>query len=96
MIKVTFEFSEESIIANADPSVLLEKVEDQDGREATLSVATMLVCMHASKLLEEGRKEFYVTPDKLGEKTMSLYEKVAGVIIALAVFSETDKPVVVG
>ena len=41
--------------------------------------------------IESGTTEFYVTPDKLDEKSMVIYNQHIGDICALAAFSKTDK-----
>jgi len=44
-----------------------------------------------NKQIEQGKTEFMVTPDKLDDKSMELFNNEIGEICVLAAFSETDK-----
>lgn len=89
MIKITFELSEDFIEKNSSAERLSENMEsDKNPLEAIKDFA----CFNTiKKQIEDGKTEFVVTPDKLDEKSMSIYNGYIGQICALAAFSETDK-----
>lgn len=88
MIKITFEISEDFINEKADLSNLHEKLTES----SVLEVIKDAMCFTAIKnAIKSGTTEFYVTPDKLDEKSMVIYNQSIGLICALAAFSEDDK-----
>lgn len=88
MIKITFEISEDFINEKADQRNLPERLT----ASSALEFFKNTVCFtFIKKHIESGTTEFYVTPDKLDEKSMELYDKFIGGICALAAFSESDK-----
>lgn len=88
MIKITFEISEDFINEKVDKNNLCERLNES----SILKVMKDAMCFTAIKnALKSGTTEFYVTPDKLDEKSMEIYNQSIGEICALAAFSEADK-----
>ena len=87
MIKITFEISEDFINEKADITNLPEGLTES----SALKLFEDMVCFTFIKeAIKSGTTEFYVTPDKLDEQSMKIYNLFIGEICALAAFSETD------
>lgn len=90
MIKITFELSEDFINEKADVNNFHKGLTET----SALEVLKDVMCFGAlEKHIKSGTTEFVVTPDKLDEKSMCIYDMSIGQICALAAFSETDKKV---
>lgn len=87
MIKITFEISEDFIMEQADLDNFSARM---SASEPILALKDALCFTAIKNAIKSGTTEFYVTPDKLDEKSMEIYNKSIGEICALAVFSETD------
>lgn len=86
MIKITFEISEDFINEKADQRNLPERLTASSALEFFNKVCFTFI----KEAIESGTTEFCVTPDKLDENSMEVYNRLIGGICALAVFSETD------
>ena len=91
MVKVIFEISEDFIRESASPDTATAKMKAEDGKNAMKALFDMMGFMQLKRHIDEGKTEFVVTPDKLDDKTMELYNNELGEICLLAAFSETDK-----
>ena len=91
MIKITFEVSEDFIRESANPESVSAKMKEAEGNRAMKVLFDMIGFGRLKKEIEQGKKEFVVTPDKLDEKSMEMYNNEIGEICLLAAFSETDK-----
>ena len=90
MIKITFEVSEDFIEKGTDP----KKVASQmmvEGNHPMQVMLDMIGFGQLKKQIEKGKTEFVVTPDKLDEKSLEIYNHEIGEICLLAAFSESDK-----
>jgi len=87
MIKITFEISEDFINEKADITNLPEGL---TASSALKFFEDMVSFTFIKEAIKSGTTEFYVTPDKLGEQYMKIYNLFIGEICALAAFSETD------
>ncbi len=90
MIKITFEVSEDFVRENAKSEKFLEGEEKGNALKAIKALAEILTLARMEKLIDEGKTEFVVTPDKLDDKSKIVYNGTIGQICALAVFSEHD------
>ena len=88
MIKITFEISEDFINEKADHTNLPERLTASNALELFKNTVCFTFIKEA---IESGTTEFCVTPDKLDERSMVIYNQFIGDICALAAFSETDK-----
>lgn len=88
MIKITFEISEDFINEKADKNNLKERLTESSILEA---IKDALCFTSIKNAIKSGTTEFYVTPDKLDEMSMVIYNQHIGEICALAAFSEDDK-----
>jgi len=91
MVKIIFEVSEEFINESANPGNAAAKMKESEGKHAMKVLFDMIGFDQLKKQVENGKKEFTVTPDKLDEKSTELYNNEIGEICLLAAFSETDK-----
>lgn len=87
MIKITFEISEDFINEKADLDKLPERLTASNALELFKNTVSFTFIKEA---IESGTTEFCVTPDKLDERSMEIYNQFIGDICALAAFSETD------
>lgn len=92
MIKITFEVSEDFIRENGNPAFAADKVVgEKDGNRAIKTMFDAIGFNLIKKQLDAGKTEFVVTPDKLDEQSMNIYNGEIGKICMMAAFSETDK-----
>lgn len=91
MVKITFEISEDFIRENANPESTSEKTKATEGKKAMKVLFDMIGFSQLEKQIDAGKTEFVVTPDKLDEKSIEMYNNEIGEICILAAFSETDK-----
>jgi len=91
MIKITFEVSEDFIRENANPKLAIEKMKAAEGNKAMKVMCDLISFSQMENMIDKGKTEFIVTPDKLNEKSMQLWEIEIAEICLLGVFSESDK-----
>jgi hypothetical protein len=91
MIKIIFEVSEDFIRENASPEATSAKMKAASEGRAMKVLFDMIGFSQLNKQIEQGKTEFMVTPDKLDDKSMELFNNEIGEICVLAAFSETDK-----
>lgn len=91
MIKIIFEISKDLIANNASDETVKAKMDAAEGNKALKVLFDMIGFKQVQKQIEKGKTEFIVTPDKLKESTLDLYNKELGTICMLAECSETDK-----
>ena len=91
MIKITFEVSEDFVRENANTDVVGEKMKAAEGNRAMKILMDIIGFSQMEKLIDKGVTEFVVTPDKLDEKSMQLWNNEIAEICLLGVFSENDK-----
>lgn len=88
MVKITFEVSEDFIREGADSEKALAKA--GEGKNAIRALFDVVGFKQIEDQLDKGKTEFIVTPDKLDDKSIDLYNREIGSICMLAAFSETD------
>lgn len=91
MIKIIFEISKDLIANNASEETRKAKLDAAEGDKALRVLFDSIAFQHLNKKIEEGKTEFVVTPDKLDEKSMVMYDHELGDICMLAYLSEIDK-----
>lgn len=91
MIKITFEVSEDFVNENLSHENAFAKISAADGKTAIQILFDIIGLRALKSQVDKGKKEFVVTPDKLDEKSMQLYDITLGNVCLLASFSETDK-----
>lgn len=91
MVKITFEISEDFIRENANPESASEKIMAAEGKKTVKVLFDMIGFSKLKERIDAGKTEFVVTPDKLDEKSIEMYNNELGEICILAAFSETDK-----
>lgn len=91
MIKIIFELSEEFIANNASEETIKAKMEKAEGPKAMKVLFDMIGFQQLKKQVDAGKTDFVVTPDKLDEKSLHIYNNELGDICILAFLSETDK-----
>lgn len=91
MIKIIFELSEEFIANNASEETIDARMKEVNGSKAMKVLFDMIGFQQLKKQVDAGKTEFVVTPDKLDEKSLHLYNNELGEICILAFMSETDK-----
>jgi len=90
MVKIIFEVSEDFINEQASEETISAKMKAAEGQEAFKVIIDMIGFKQLKKEVDKGTKEFVVTPDKLDEKSLKIYNGEIGEICVLAAFSETD------
>lgn len=91
MVKITFEVSEDFIRENANPKLAIGKMKAAKGNKAMKVMCDMIGFSQMENMLDKGKTEFIVTPDKLDERSKELWEIEISEICLLGVFSESDK-----
>lgn len=91
MVKITFEVSEDFIRENASPKLATEKMKAAEGDNAVKVMFDLISFSQMENMIDKGKTEFIVTPDKLDETSMQLWETEIPEICLLGVFSESDK-----
>ena len=91
MIKIIFEISKDLIANNASEETREAKMKAAEGDKALRVLFDFVAFTQLNKQIEEGKTEFVVTPDKLDEKSMNMYDRELGDICMLAYLSEIDK-----
>lgn len=90
MIKIIFELSEEFINEQASAETVSARMAEDGGKHAMKVLIDMIGFKQIKKEIDKGTKEFVVTPDKLNEDSMKIYNGELGEICILAALSETD------
>lgn len=91
MITITFKVSKDLIANNASEETLHAKMEEAKGDKALRVLFNSIAFKQLNKQIEQGKSEFVVTPDKLDDKSISMYNNELGDICMLAYLAETDK-----
>lgn len=91
MIKIVFEVSEDFVRENASPETAAAKMKAAPEGRAVKVMFDMVDFGQLKRQIDQGKKEFVITPDKLDERSKELYDNEIGEICMLAAFSETDK-----
>jgi hypothetical protein len=91
MIKIVFEVSEDFVRENASPETAAAKVKEAPEGRLIKVMFDMMGFRLLKKEIDQGKREFVITPDKLDERSKGLYDNEIGEICMLAGFSETDK-----
>lgn len=91
MVKITFEVSEDFIRENANLKLVTEKMKAAGGDKTLKVMFDLISFSQMENMIDKGKTEFIVTPDKLDEKSMQLWKIEIAEICLLGVFSESDK-----
>ena len=91
MITISFKLEEEFIANNASEETIDAKMKEAKGDKAFRVLFNSIAFKQLQKQIEAGKTEFVVTPDKLDDKSMIMYNNELGDICMLAFLSETDK-----
>ena len=91
MVKIIFEVSKDLIANNASEETLNAQMKAAEGDKALRVLFNSIAFKQLQKQIEAGKTEFVVTPDKLDDKSMNMYNHELGDICMLAFLSETDK-----
>lgn len=89
MIKILFEVSEDFIRENVSPKTYVNKI-NKRGADPLKALVDMMSFNLLEELINEGKTEFVVTPDKLDDKSNRIYDETIGTVCVLASFSERD------
>lgn len=87
MAKIIFELSEEFIKEQSTEEKFSSKLDEVEGKKAIKVMFDTISFCRLQKEIEEGKKEFVVTPDKLDDNLKKLYYNSLGEICAFAVSS---------
>ena len=91
MIKIIFELSEEFLENNASEKTIDARMDEAKGNRVIKVLFDMIGFKQLKAQVDAGKSEFVVTPDKLDEKSLHMYNNELGEICMLAYLSETDK-----
>lgn len=88
MIKITFEVSEELIKQKADFKSMLEKNEDGGKGAAIKMMMQMIAFSGIESDIDNGKTEFVVSREKLGEDKQALFDHCIDEVCLLAHFCD--------
>ena len=91
MIKIIFEISKDLIANNASEETIHAKMEEAKDNKAIKVLFDSIAYKQLKKQIDKGTTEFVVSPDKLDDKSMIMYNNEWGDICMLAYLAETDK-----
>lgn len=90
MVKITFEVSEDFIRESTKPENAADNIINKNGFKALKGMLDVIAFSQLKKMVDDGKTEFVVTPEKLDSKSKTLLDMNIGEICMLAVFSEMD------
>ena len=91
MIKIIFEISKDLIANNASEETIHAKMEEAKDNKAIKVLFDSIAYKQLKKQIDKGTTEFVVSPDKLDDKSINMYNNELGDICMLAYLAETDK-----
>lgn len=87
MVKITFEVSEEMIREKSEFKNIVDNSGDDKG-SAVRMLLQMIAFVGITKDIDEGKNEFVITMEKLGEKEMKLFDNCFDEVCLLAHFCD--------
>ena len=90
MIKILFEVSEDFIRESASHKTATAKINAENDIRVTETLFDRMAFISLENLIDEGKTEFVVNPDKLEDESKELYNNAIEAICLLATFSEID------